>query len=170
MFKEVVLRVWRASNSPDAIPSKLNPIESIEIMYQREMRIRDMVGLAPPGGIVTNLLLNNGASNIRNSHNQLNGTKSSILGVNDSVNASTNTLSLTGILRGSKNTNVNVNQTSVMNGTSENVLSSQNYPNGNIIGNRSSVSVSRLDQVPLGEQLHTPFNARELLWNSTPML
>ena len=68
VFKEVVLRVWRASNSPDAVPNKLLHVESIEVMYQREMRIRNMVGLAPPGGLGTNLLLNNGTTNIRNSH------------------------------------------------------------------------------------------------------
>ena len=129
-----------------------------------------MVGLATPGGLGTNLLLNNGTTNIRNSTTQdftksqgpVSGSKSSILGVNDSVSASTNTLNLKGMILGSRNTNINQNPAA---NSSENVLLSQNYPNGNIAGNQS-----RLDQIPLGEQLHTPFNARELLWNTALML
>lgn len=35
LFKEVVLRVWRASNSPDAMPNKLHAVESIEELYKR---------------------------------------------------------------------------------------------------------------------------------------
>ena len=138
-------------------------------MYEREMKIRNMVGLAPPGSLGTILLLNGGTANVRNSTTQVftksqgpvNG-KSSVLGVNDSLSNSTSTLNLKGMLRGSRNTNVkqipNTN-------SSENVLSSQNYPNGNIAGNQL-----RLDQVPLGEQLHTPFNARELLWKTALIL
>jgi hypothetical protein len=39
LFKEVVLRVWRASNSPDAMPNKLRAVESIEDLYKRYLSL-----------------------------------------------------------------------------------------------------------------------------------
>ena len=41
----MVLRLWRAYSSPDALPDKLQPEESIEAEYARERRIRDMAGV-----------------------------------------------------------------------------------------------------------------------------
>lgn len=34
-FREVVLRVWLASNSPDALPDKMQPVETSEAIYTR---------------------------------------------------------------------------------------------------------------------------------------
>jgi hypothetical protein len=57
----------------------------------------------------------------------------------------------------------------VING-SDNVNSSSHYPNG-IAAARNALPVAmRLDETPLGQQLHTPFNTKELLWNGQPIM
>jgi hypothetical protein len=53
---------------------------------------------------------------------------------------------------------------------SDNLNSSSQYPNG-ITAARNALPVSmRLDETPLGQQLHTPFNTKELLWNGQPIM
>lgn len=57
----------------------------------------------------------------------------------------------------------------VING-SDNLNSSSQYPNG-ITAARNAIPVAmRLDETPLGQQLHTPFNTKELLWNGKPIM
>ena len=156
VFREVVLRVWRASNSPDSLPDKLKPLETIEKLYEREMRIREMVGLNIPCFNPLNnsqtLLLNS----TQNNNNTINGNKS--INVNNSINVS-NSMNLTGMLRSNNTAN-----------STDNLHTSQNFGTLNLSGNRSAPNAPRLEQIPLGEQLHTPFNARELLWNGQPTL
>ena len=43
LFKEVVLRVWRASNAPDAMVDKMHPIETIEAIYKRVHHMKKTV-------------------------------------------------------------------------------------------------------------------------------
>lgn len=161
VFKEVVLRVWRASNSPDAIPDKLCPDESIEMLYIREMRIRDMLGLPCPFGANGEKTLN-----LTCTHS---GLKAALgqsgthtpgaaggLGLRNSLNVS-GSISLAGLFGRTSTRNLALeNGDTVLNTT---------VSNGNTPLTKSA-STSRLDQVPLGEQLHTPFNARELMWNA----
>jgi hypothetical protein len=161
VFKEVVLRVWRASNSPDAIPDKLCPDESIEMLYVREMRIRDMLGLPCPFGANGEKTLN-----LTGTHS---GLKAALgqsgthtpgaaggLGLRNSLNVS-GSISLAGLFGRTSTRNLALeNGDTVLNTTAS---------NGNTPLTKSA-STSRLDQVPLGEQLHTPFNARELMWNA----
>ena len=163
VFKEVVLRVWRASNSPDAIQDKLCPDESIEMQYIREMRIRDMLGLPRPFGVNGEKTLN-----LTGTHSGLKGgalgqsgthTPSGAggLGLRNSLNVSSS-ISLAGLFGRSLTTR----NLAIENG--DNVLNTT-VSNGNTPLTKSA-STSRLDQVPLGDQLHTPFNARELMWNA----
>ena len=162
VFKEVVLRVWRASNSPDALPDKLCPNESIEMLYVREMRIRDMLGLPRPFGANGEKTLN-----LTGTHSGLkavlgqSGTHTPSgggggLNLRNSLNVSSS-ISLAGLFGRSSTRNL-----ALENG--DNVLNTS-VSNGNTPLTKSA-STSRLDQVPLGEQLHTPFNARELMWNA----
>ena len=145
--------MWRASNSPDAQPDKLCPIESIETMYMRELRIRDMVGLPRPGGVNSSQTLNLSTTQAESQPS---------LGLRSSVNVSSST-SLSGIFGRTSTRNLAIEN-------NENVLSgTTNIPNGNAVLTKNN-SASRLDQIPLGEQLHTPFNARELLWNGQSIL
>lgn len=50
-FRDVVLRVYRAFSSPDAMPDKLNPIETAEHSYQRERVMRQLIGMPEPGSV-----------------------------------------------------------------------------------------------------------------------
>ena len=160
-FKEVVLRVWRASNSPDAQPDKLCPVESIETMYMRELRIRDMVGLPRPGGVNSSQTLNLSSTQTQGESQSQTQTQTA-LGMRSSVNVSSST-SLTGMFGRTSTRNLAIEN-------NENVLSgTASIPNGNTVLSKNNSS-SRLDQIPLGEQLHTPFNARELLWNGQSIL
>ena len=165
VFKEVVLRVWRASNSPDAIPDKLCPDESIEMLYIREMRIRDMLGLPRPFGANGEKTLNltgthsglKGALGQSGTHTPSGGGTVGGLGLRNSLNLSSS-ISLAGLFGRSSSTR----NLAIENG--DNVLNTT-VSNGNTPLTKSA-STSRLDQVPLGDQLHTPFNARELMWNA----
>lgn len=155
VFKEVVLRVWRASNSPDAQPDKLCAVESIETLYVREMRIRNMVGLSRPGVNSSQTL--NLSTTQQGSRLALGGTGA--LGVGSSINVASS-VSLSGIFGRTSTRNLNIEN-------GENVLSgTANIPTGRV---PKGSTAPRLDQVPLGEQLHTPFNARELMWNGQSM-
>ena len=49
VFRSVVLRLWRAFGSPHALPDKLNPFETDDETYRREMRIREMVSIPTDG-------------------------------------------------------------------------------------------------------------------------
>jgi hypothetical protein len=51
-FREVVLRVYRAFNSPDAQPNPLNPIESASNVSRREQNVLNMVGLKMFNGVL----------------------------------------------------------------------------------------------------------------------
>eukprot|EP00981_Chlorochromonas_danica_P011048 scaffold3678_cov157-Ochromonas_danica.AAC.1 len=46
VFRNVMLRLWHAFGSPDAQPNKLLPDESEEDIIARELRIRELVGIA----------------------------------------------------------------------------------------------------------------------------
>lgn len=153
----MVLRVWRASNSPDAQPDKLCAVESIETLYVREMRIRNMVGLSRPGVNSSQTL--NLSTTQQGSRLALGGT--GMVGVGSSINVASS-VSLSGIFGRTSTRNLNIeNGESVLNGTA-------NIPTGRAPTGKGSTA-PRLDQVPLGEQLHTPFNARELMWNGQSM-
>eukprot|EP00605_Chrysophyceae_sp_TOSAG23-4_P002649 GSChrysophyteH1.ASY1.ANO1.2925.1 assembled CDS len=45
VFRQVVLRVWRAFSSPDARPNPLQPVESAKAVARRENNVLNMVGL-----------------------------------------------------------------------------------------------------------------------------
>jgi hypothetical protein len=45
VFRDIFLRVYRAFNSPESLPSRLRPIESVEDITRREQTIRGIVGL-----------------------------------------------------------------------------------------------------------------------------
>jgi hypothetical protein len=153
----VVLRVWRASNSPDAQPDKLCAVESIETLYVREMRIRNMVGLSRPGVNSSQTL--NLSTTQQGSRLALGSTGA--LGVGSSINVASS-VSLSGIFGRTSMRNLTIdNGENVLNGTA-------NIPTGRVPSGKGSTA-PRLDQVPLGEQLHTPFNARELMWNGQSM-
>ena len=47
VFRDIVLRVYRAFNSPDSIPSRLKPEESAEDIDRREQTMRGIVGVNP---------------------------------------------------------------------------------------------------------------------------
>jgi Ca2+-binding EF-hand superfamily protein len=55
IFRHIVLRVYRAFNSPDAQRSRLVMEETLEGINTREAVIRDLVGLTSTGASVTNL-------------------------------------------------------------------------------------------------------------------
>ena len=45
IFRDIVLRVYHAFNSPESQPNRLNPIESVDDILRRERLIRGIVGL-----------------------------------------------------------------------------------------------------------------------------
>jgi hypothetical protein len=46
VFRNVVLSLWHAYSSPESQPSRLHPFETEEDLIARELRIRELVGIA----------------------------------------------------------------------------------------------------------------------------
>ena len=172
LFKEVVLRVWRASNAPDAMVDKMKPIETIEAIYKRVHHMKKTVsdgtitaaasgqGLAPgaqalviaprPGALTAAAPIQppggtTGIAGPTNLHlaNPAAGVRPA--GVGSSVSQSlSNMAASVNSLRTSKE--MQAKRTSDALATSK-------------------VTPPQPNAHPLGAQMHTPFNARELMWN-----
>ena len=65
-FRGVVLRIWRAYNSPDARPNPLLPIESAQVVSAREENVLNMVGLKIKFGMLFPASVDLNAATLRN--------------------------------------------------------------------------------------------------------
>ena len=173
LFKEVVLRVWRASNAPDAMVDKMKPIETIETIYKRVQHMKKTVsdgtiqnaaasgqGLAPgaqglamvprPGAMTAAAPLQapGGTTGIAGPTNLPTNNPAAAAarpGVSSSMSMSlSNMAASVNSLRTSKE--MQAKRTSDALATSK-------------------VTPPQPNAHPLGAQMHAPFNARELMWN-----
>lgn len=53
VFRDVVLRVWRAFSTPSTQPSRIAATESVHAVYRREMKIRELLGIPLPANSAT---------------------------------------------------------------------------------------------------------------------
>jgi hypothetical protein len=165
-FKEVVLRLWRASNSPDAQPSKLQAVETLDAIEARSLRMREIVGLPKPGAPVMTSSLSSSMLN---------------LGLRRSTEP-TNAGSVAGAAaagggggRGASSAGAGVAipggvpaQPAPTAGRGA-LIPVPTAPFQHFASNAGvtrSGSATVLSKAPLSAQLHTPFNPRELLWTA----
>ena len=169
LFKEVVLRVWRASNAPDAMVDKMKPIETIETIYNRVHHMKKTVSdgtipaaatgqglaqgapglaLAPrPGALAAAVPLQapGGTTGIAGPTNlHLANPAAARPGVSSVSLSLSNMAASVNSLRTSKEMQAKL--------TSDALATSK-------------VTPPQPTAHPLGAQMHTPFNARELMWN-----
>lgn len=50
-FNNIVLRLWRAFSAPDAQPDRLVDEETVDSVYRRELRIRELAGIPLPTSV-----------------------------------------------------------------------------------------------------------------------
>lgn len=139
VFRNVVLAMWHACSSPTAMPNRLNPFETGEEILARELRIRDIVGLTP----VPPANKNNKKAPVPQ--------KVEDRGNNE---AAAKIVAKAAALEKKKSTSVTIVGGNIVQGSVADIAP-KSLPTTGIANN-----------VHVGEHLHTPFNARELLWKS----
>jgi hypothetical protein len=132
---QVVLRVWRASNAPDALPDKMKAVETIEATYQRAQTMKATVRDA---------------------------TDAAALGV--AAGGRPGAPPLPGAAAGPGGRAVSGVAASLNNLRLSQETQAQRA-NARLLLGQVQAAGAGLEQVGLGAQMHTPFNARELMWN-----
>lgn len=131
-FREVMLRLYRAYNAPDAKHNCMNlEDETAEEINRREIRIKELIGIVNNSNIAPSLV--NGGNLM-----------------NKSINF------------GKTWNGANSNANSVDMGS----MAARNDKNAPFSKSMTTSLPPKLNQIPLVEHLHTPFNAKELMWKN----
>jgi hypothetical protein len=171
LFREVVLRVWRASNSPDALPDKMQPVETIEAIYTRVHCMKRAIageGNGTGTGTGTGTGVGVGVGNVPGAltASLATGLLGSPLLPPSPASASSRVISATtrGVAGSSRAIGGLAASMDSLRMSQE--VKARRANDALVAGRVLPNTGARLEQAALAPQLHTPFNARELMWQA----
>lgn len=161
IFREVVLRLWRACSSPDSQTDRLQPFESVETLFIRENKIRQKVGLIQlqplnslpiegEGILSRKLVVSSKATSVVNSNSKL----------TSQLKQTTSTSYFGKTLISSKKSILEEFEEK-----EETERIKNEKLNAPLASKASIITRETRDNIELVDHLYTPFNCRELLWS-----